>query len=131
MCVDLACVIYTDISRDELINNLSQLLPKKDNSSVFYSESNEIEVVSNLDCDPVICQQFPDGFLHFQQRIEVFPDESKTVTLENQIPLVSNILQHLWSHQIPAVAACDYEDQLPNNGGYKSTEVPWVKSNLS
>jgi hypothetical protein len=126
--VDLACIIYVDVHKDELVDRLNhQMLAKDTCNSVFYAQYNEIEFLNNLDYDPISSQQFPDGFLHFQQRIEIFPDESKSVSLENQIELVSMILKILWSQDIPAIAACDYEENLPNNGGYKSNRVPWVK----
>ena len=126
MSVDLACVIYTDSDRDELLAMLGQLLPEKGDGAIFRARDNEIEVVKNLDFDPVARPQFPDGFLHFRQRIEIFPEESKTPSQENQVTLVSLILEHLWARGVPAVAACDYEDKLPHGGGYNSTETPWV-----
>jgi hypothetical protein len=46
---------------------------------------------------------------------------------DSHIALVNKILTWLWSQKIPAVAASDYEDQLPNNGGYKSPLIPWPK----
>lgn len=125
--VDLACIIYADTNKDELVEKLNQMLTKDSDSSVFYAHNNEIEFLQNLDYDPVNCQQFPDGFLHFQQRIEIFADESKLVSLENQVKLVSTILKILWSQGVPAVAVCDYEDKLPNNGGYKNNNIPWIK----
>jgi len=127
MSDDLACVIYSNINKNILMEKLRQLLSEKDDAS-FYAYDNEVEILKNLDFDSVKCQQFPDGFLYFCQRIEIFPDESKRVSLENQIALVSMLLKYLWSQGVPAVAACDYEDQLPNNGGYRSAEIPWVTS---
>ena len=127
MSVDLACVIYADSDRDELLSVLGQLLPEKVYGEIRRGRDNEVEVVRNLDFDPVARRQFPGGFLHFRQLIEIFPEESKTVSLENQVALVSLILEYLWASGIPAVAGCDYEDKLPHGGGYKSTETPWVK----
>lgn len=127
MTVDLSCIIYTDIDRDELLEKLSQLFPVQGSSGTYCADNNEVEIVRNLDYDPVRRQQFPDGFLNFRQRIEIFPDQSREIPLKNQLALVSMILKHLWSQNVPAVAACDYEEQLPNNGGYKSTEIPWEK----
>ena len=39
--------------------------------------------------------------------------------------LVARLLQLLWENGIPAVAAADYEDELPEGGGGKSRAVPW------
>jgi len=39
------------------------------------------------------------------------------------------LLTWLWLEQkMPAVAACDYEEQLPFSGGYKSSGLPWPAS---
>ncbi|UBF29098.1 hypothetical protein K9N68_15430 [Kovacikia minuta CCNUW1] len=118
MSTDLACIIYADASSDQL----RQLLHKNSNVTISSVQNNSIEVVRNVDSDPVKGQQFPDGFLYFQQRIEIFPIDSEVIVLESQIALVSMILNCLWVSKIPAVAACDYEDSLPNNGGYKCAE---------
>ncbi|AFZ24726.1 hypothetical protein Cylst_2517 [Cylindrospermum stagnale PCC 7417] len=128
MSDDLACMIYADINENELAEKLRRLLSQKNYNASFFLDDNEILVIKNLSFDSIQRQQFPDGFLYFQQIIEIFPDETKTVSLENQIALVSRILQYLWSEGVPAVAACDYENKLPNNGGYKNTVIPWVNS---
>ncbi len=124
MSIDLACVIYADAEEPKLTEIVQQLWPA--NSFPLYVYNNEIEILKNLDFDVVRRQQFPDGFLHFRLRVEIFPDESKNISLENQLTMISALLNHLWSQNIPAVAACDYEDQLPENGGYKSRQIPWT-----
>lgn len=69
--------------------------------------------------------EFPDGFLFFENIIEVtFKADSDNALI---IRFINMILQYLWEKNIPAVACCAYEDLLINNGGYKSTVIPWEK----
>ncbi|MFN5539770.1 MAG: hypothetical protein ACK481_06925 [Candidatus Melainabacteria bacterium] len=124
MSDDLACMIYVDLSENELIDKMLCLLSSSTRTNSFYIDNNEILIIKNLSFDSVKRQQFPNGFLYYQQIIEVFPDETKTVSLENQITLISKIIKYLWSEFIAAVAACDYEDKLPNNGGYRIGQMP-------
>lgn len=39
------------------------------------------------------------------------------ISLESMVTSISVILRTLWGSQFRAVAACDYEDQLPERGG--------------
>ena len=73
-----------------------------------------LDAERNDDYEAARAREFPDGFLHFRFRIEV---DSRAVT-ERLLPL-------LWERGLPAVAACDYEDELPEKGGYKSRAIPW------
>jgi hypothetical protein len=66
--------------------------------------------------DPVRAREWPDGFLYFPHHVEAGPKRA----VERLLPL-------LWDRGIPAVAACDYEHELPENGGYKSRSIPWPR----
>lgn len=66
-------------------------------------------------------KEFPSGFLYFPFTIE-FENN-----VEDQKKIVKPLLGFLWSQNIPAVIACDYADELPHNGGYRSRDVPWPK----
>jgi hypothetical protein len=44
---------------------------------------------------------------------------------EEQINAISVMLTALWLQGIAAIAACDYEDELPLKGGYKDRYIPW------
>ena len=59
-------------------------------------------------------REWPSGFLYFPYRVEAGPKRA----VERLLPL-------LWDRGIPAVASCDYEDELPEKGGYKSRAIPW------
>jgi hypothetical protein len=62
-----------------------------------------------------------DGFLFFSHIVEVHFDSS--ITRDRRVREVSKMLEYLWSHNVPAVAACDYEDELPRAGGMGTSFV--------
>jgi hypothetical protein len=121
----LDCKIYlnTETLHDE-IESVAQLLSGTVNLSTIHFQNGEIDVVKNEDFNEVSCKQFPDGFLYFRYYLEfyAFPEQQ----MQCKIEVISNILEYFWGKNIPAVAASDYENELPNNGGYNSSFIPWI-----
>jgi hypothetical protein len=111
---DPACTIYVRAQyREDLLTRVSDAIPgvTKDGTALRLSsmraswirndyegtapgDENFIGWPSVLDCEPV-------------------GDPSLDEIVEN----VSSILRSLWSMEIRAVAACDYENELPFSGG--------------
>ena len=83
----------------------------------------EIEITANNDFDKTKSSIFPDGFLYFPFIISYYKEEKKHD--EPDIQNTIKILNKLWSNGIPAIAASDYEERLPERGGYNSKNVPW------
>ena len=92
-------------------------------SSFIHNEIGELEIRRNEDRNDVLAQQFPDGFLHFHYVLELYP--RSTPRREDEVNYVARLLQTLWSSGFPAVASCDYENELPHHGGYRDTSLPW------
>ena len=126
----LDCTIYVDTEMS--IGDLAKLLADfqgGDWSGLTLSKTVkvpgcEIEVRKNPDNDPNGRADFPDGFLFFPYVLEFYPDPG--IGREDNVSRVGKILSLLWSKGWPALAACDYEDELPCGGGYKNRSVPWV-----
>jgi hypothetical protein len=125
---ELVCEIYvdTDAPHDELTERVQQLVNGTTKLWTIYVAEYVIDVRRNPDFDRMHRQDFPDGFLYFRYCLDVFSN------LEYQqaeaVKFVSNLLTNLWALGLPAVAACDFEEQLPEKGGYKSRTVPpWAK----
>ncbi|MGW8526159.1 hypothetical protein [Nocardiopsis sp. NPDC055824] len=60
---------------------------------------------------------FSEDFLYWPVLVEIeLEDHSLLPLLTDQ---VSRLLSSLWKASLPAVAACDFEDQLPWNGGIR------------
>ncbi|WP_207515698.1 hypothetical protein [Longitalea luteola] len=85
-----------------------------------YVEMNgySIELRANEDYDNDISKVFPDGFLHFPFCLEI--DISESVSEKEASRVVSQILVFLWKNNWSAIASCDFENLLPENGGYMS-----------
>jgi hypothetical protein len=62
----------------------------------------------------------PDDFVNFRYYLEV---ENEKGGLADHIETVSKLLEGLWAQGIPAVAACDYEESLPESGGCHNGEL--------
>lgn len=123
----LDCIIYCtgQISLQELRIRLAALSGTK-NIEVSFIENGFYELsVYNNDAFNLITQKdFPDGFMNFKFIVEVgFNSDSK---IDQAVAVVSKLLKWLWEIKMPAVASCDYEDLLPENGGYNSTAIPWL-----
>jgi hypothetical protein len=114
------CRVYVDadVGETEMLGIMTQLLYAEDRSA----DGCEADVVRNPDYDSNRRRQFPGGFIYFRYYIDLYMDELPT---EKQARLVTTLLEGLWDWGCPAVAACSYEDWLPEHGGYRSTAVPW------
>jgi hypothetical protein len=126
---DLDCKTFveTDLTQDELATLLSAALPatieKGPGVRTLHTRFGVIEIRNNEDADQVRSREFPDGFLYFRFTLEVYPMPS--VRHEDRVVCVRDILTQMWSHGFAAVAACDYENELPNGGGHGNRSVPW------
>jgi hypothetical protein len=89
----------------------------------------EIEVRKNKEADKLRAAEFPDGFVFFRYVLEFYPFPA--TRHEDRVALVTKLVNRLWSRGLPAVAACDYENELPCGGGYNSRSVPWPSREVS
>jgi hypothetical protein len=85
-------------------------------------DSFEIDVIKNVDFNESRNKEFPDGFLYFPLIMEYYSNDTKISDINN----TRTILIELWKNNISAVASCDFENELPENGGYKSKAIPWM-----
>jgi hypothetical protein len=129
---EMDCKIYveTDLPPQKLGKRLAALLSgtvsDSPASSTVHTPLAELDIRKNSDADSLLARGFPDGFLFFSQVVEIYP--APKADRELRVALVAGILRHFWSQGFPAVAACDYEDNLPHRGGYNDPSLPWVSS---
>lgn len=82
----------------------------------------EFEILRNKEFDQQKQTIFPDGFLFFPLFIEISgSDDNLTFNMD----CVAEVLKYQWSNNYSAIASCNFEHLLPENGGYKSTRIPW------
>lgn len=120
---DLYCKLFVDadnLTRSELrtllLGCLGNLVTDAEHMSLD-SSTFAIDVRRNEDFDPLQCQE-PAGFVFFRYYLDI--DAVPGQPLSVQVALVSQILECLWGRGYAAVAACDFEDNLPRRGGYNS-----------
>ena len=117
---ELDCAIYVEApGRDALLALALELTGGRLEGATIEAADVELHIDDNDEADRSRAGETPDGFLWFSNRVEVFTDEPPATGP------VTRLLERFWSCGWPAVAACDYEDELPRRGGYKSPDVPW------
>jgi len=126
----LDCKIFVDTERsaEELAAMLLPVLLGQEVTGgagvrTILTPKAEVEIRKNEEFDKDRGRVFPDGFLHFTYALEVYP--SAGTPRAEVVHLMASLLNELWAQTIPAVAACDYEAELPHGGGYNSPSVPW------
>ena len=113
-------VFLNSIIKDSRINGIYTL------STKYY----DFEVMLNKEYNIYLNKKFPDGFLYFKHIIECYPNVGEFDDKE-YISFVNKVLKDLWNKDVPAIVACDFEEDLINNGGYKSLEVPFPPDGAS
>ena len=116
---NLYCKIYLncDVSRDELIQSIATIVNGKINVSSILTPDCEIDVRKNEDFDENQCYEYPDGFLYYPYYLDIEPTEEIASIFYKQT--ITRLLEAFWAEKSQAVAACDFEEELPRKGGYK------------
>lgn len=114
---DCKVFVDADVSDTELIGMTTPVLFAPDDDLLL-----EVDVLNNEDYDSNRRRLFPDGFIYFRYTLDLYMDGAP---VKRQAAIVTRLLQTLWDSGFPAVAACAFEKQLPERGGYKSRRVPF------
>lgn len=115
---ELYCKIYVDadIGFREMVDEIKRAMnAQTDKWGAIYALLAAITVRRNEDFDE-IHRDDPDGFVCYRYYLDVSAVTGQTPV--GQIAVVSRLLQYLWVLGYRAVAACDFEEQLPKRGGY-------------
>ena len=115
------CKIYvdTELSDQELMGIIMQIISDADDSAGV-----EMALYRNDEYDTQRRVRFPDGFLYFRYYIDAYlPGKAA----EQQAQIIAALLRSIWEYDIPAVAASQFEDLLPERGGYRSRAIPWAR----
>jgi hypothetical protein len=72
-----------------------------------------LDVQHNPDADP----SAGDDFVRWPLIIDVEPDDTNAASTMSKV--VATIITDLWNADIPTVAACDFEEELPWSGGIR------------
>ena len=111
---DLYCkvYIYSGTEGSDLLAFIAEVV--KGNVSLRTVENDLLEATlfKNDDYDEGKSVDF-DGFVFFPYYLEIEPVDESDVTSEKYKDLIGNLLEALWGAGLGAVAACDFEDELP------------------
>ncbi|MEU0237360.1 hypothetical protein ABZ234_06675 [Nocardiopsis sp. NPDC006198] len=112
----LYCKIFVaKADRNSVKNVVSSVFNVSFDRNITKTPDPLVEVLRNE--DSAGNGSFSEDFLYWPVLVELeLEDHSLLPLLTDQ---VSRLLSSLWKASLPAVAACDFEDQLPWNGGIR------------
>ncbi len=125
---DYECNLYIDADADisTFLQNIATLINASDvESDSVHIHEGDVLISKNENYHCTNKKSPEDGFLFYRYKLLINPN--RTLGKKNAINLVTKLLNYAWSEDYPAVAACNYESELPNDGGYKSENVPTPK----
>jgi hypothetical protein len=119
--MDLFCKLFVDAECDknELVSRLAEITNGAAEHSSVVTKWCEFNVVRNSDSDERRTNSEQGGFLYFPFFLEIEPSDG--VEHGVYVTGIGSLLTNLWNSGIQAVAACDFEDELPLKGGYNPT----------
>ena len=114
------CKIYVDTERDhrDLLALVSSLLASPSRFRSVFAPDGIVSVIKNEDADPSKQSNDDDGFIFYEYYLDV--DSSEQPIRAVYIRMIANLLQGLWRSGCDAVTSCDFEDEPPERGGFRS-----------
>lgn len=107
------CAVYVRglPDRDRMAELVAQATAGRLHAETVYCDGIEIDVRANPDHDPA-----EHEFVFWPIKLDICIDPATPTS--RRVEITAGLLTRLWSSGHDAVAACDYEDELPNQGGY-------------
>ncbi len=114
------CKIYVDSKADkrQLLDLIAGMISGSIKMRTVSSPELEVDLFVNEDFDEKRRLQNGDQFLFYRYYLDVEPSES--ARRERYVESVGKLLERLWQSGYKAVAACDFESELPRMGGYEA-----------
>ncbi|EDN67695.1 conserved hypothetical protein [Beggiatoa sp. PS] len=112
---DLYCKVYvnTKMSQEMLLDFIANNFNGYIELRTVYSPFFEADVFKNEDADPLKAIFPDDGFLYYPYYLEIEPVDN--IEQASYIAFIARLLSALWKMGAKAVAACDFEEELPNH----------------
>lgn len=114
---DLYCKVLVDSPhpRGTLTEAIAAALGGVANESTVIAPALEADVRRNEDWDPSRYAPDWDNFIFSRYYLDVEPRAG--VERSTYVAAVATLLESLWSLKADAIAACDFEEELPWRGG--------------
>ncbi len=115
--MDLFCKIFVDVNlkKESLVKLVAEMLQGITDQWCIQTETCLIGIAENDEFDAVKGLDELDGFLFSRFYFEI---EANTDDINSYISQIGVLLEGLWKAGYKAVASCDFEELLPNKGGY-------------
>jgi hypothetical protein len=115
--MDSYCKLFIDVpySKAKLIEEISRIVKGSISRNRIDADWGEIDVEDNEFFDEHEKPQGSDAFLCFKYYLDI--DVKEGVELAAYMSAIGELLKSCWDSGLRAVAACDFEDQLPKQGG--------------
>lgn len=109
------CKIYVDDASDPMgvLLRLQTIFGGSIERRTLRSTDFELDVSENEEFDPGA--RGSDRFLYSRFLLDV--EATPTASKQHFVESVSRLLRSLWDLNVSAVAACDFESELPRRGG--------------
>jgi len=116
----LFCEIYVNASDSEEIftDAISALVGGKRLGYELHTNWAIIDVITNDEFGTTF-NETGDDFLGYRYKLEFELESDRQVARSEYIGNVGALLTKLWRRGYKAVAACNFEEELPRHGGYK------------
>ena len=112
---DLYCKVFVDAPLDaqELARLISLRVGEALPWNTVRTDNLELEVRNNDDFLPAQKRKHRDDFVYYRLYLDIDPVSG--TARDKYVNEVADLLQWLWGQAFPAVAACDFEDELPKH----------------
>lgn len=114
---NLYCKIFIDTNeeREFVLNLIEDIVLGVIDRWTIISDSMEIDLRKNEDFSSKDRVRKKDVFLYSRYYLDIEPKEN--IRQEQYILSVATLLEKLWTLGYKVVTACDFEEELPRNGG--------------
>lgn len=116
---DLYCKLFinSSMSIGELAKDISEFFDLSlDKFLSIESEYFTVDILKNKEFDEEKSKDIPNGFLYFPYFLDI--DSTEKTEKEKYIKMIGDLMLHLWDNKCQLVASSDFEELLPNKGGY-------------
>ena len=115
------CKVYIDSlsEKGELLDLIANIISGFVKMRTVSTPEFQVDLVMNEDFDETKRMQGDVQFIFYRYYLDIEPAEH--AQRERYVASVGSLLNELWKLGYKAVAACDFEDELPECGGYKSS----------
>jgi hypothetical protein len=105
--------VQAEMAFQEFVTFIAHCAGGQSRMNAITSQAHDISIFENDDFDTEKSHLGDDRWLYFRYTLEIDPIEG--ISPGDYVAAIGALLKSLWSSGVDAVAACDFEEQLPRN----------------